>query len=228
MRDPVRRIVLAILLLALALRLGFVLTLPARPLYWDEPFYEHCGKLYQHAWSSLFGNPQGPALREAFRASLPKGETYAATVGLVYSVFGAEPRAVFLLQALLDTVTCALLYGLGRALGGVRAGLIALTLAALYEPFIFSAARLQTETLTLLFYVGGLWAICVPERRRISGNFFGGILIAASMLARPALQGLFLLLLPTVPVRNWDRAWRGRLVLAWSLPPGSSSWWALV
>ncbi len=214
MRDPVCRIVLAILLLALALRLGFVLTLPASPLYWDELHYENWAELYQRAWPSLLGNTQGPTLREAFRASLQKGEAYSATVGLVYSVLGAQPRAVFLLQALLDTVTCLLLYGLGRALAGVRAGLIALALAALYEPFIFSAARLQTETLASLLYVGGLWAICVPQRRQPAGTFFAGISIAASMLAKPSLQWLFPLLLPAVLVRNWDRAWRDRLALA--------------
>ena len=214
MRDPVRRIVLAILLLALALRLGFVLSLPDRALYWDEPLYESTARLYQGAWQSWFDSGQGPSLREAFRASLQKGEAYSAMVGLVYWVAGAQPRAVFVLQALLDTVTCLLLYGLARALGGVRAGVIALALAALYEPFSFSAARLQTETLTSLLYVGGLWALCIPERRRTTGSFLAGISIAAAMLAKPALQWLFPLLLPTVLVRHWDRAWRDRLVLA--------------
>ena len=214
MRDPVRWTVLAILLLALALRLGFVLTLPAGPFYGDEQLYGNWATLYARAWAAWFGGSGGPTLLEAFRASLQKGEAYAAMVGLIYSVFGAQPRAVLILQALLDTTTCLLLYGLARALGGVRAGLIALALAALYEPFIFSAARLLTETLASLLYVGGLWALVVPERRRSAGHFFAGLLIAASMLARPSLQGLFFVLLPTIPVRNWDRVWRARLMLA--------------
>src|SRR5262249_17770138 len=119
----------------------------------------------------------------------------------------------FVLQALLDTVTCLLLFGLARAVGGMPAGVIALGLAAVYEPFIFSTARLQTETLTSLLYVAGLWAICVPQRRPIQASFGAGILFAATMLARPALQGLFPLLLPAVLVRNWDRPWRERLTV---------------
>ena len=220
MRDPVRWIVLGILLVALGLRLGFVLTLPERPLYWDEPLYENRAKLYQSAWQSVLGDTEGPTLREAFHRSLQKGEAYAATVGVVYTVLGPQPRAVFVLQALLDTLTCLLLYGLARAVGGVRAGLIALTLAALYEPFIFSAARLQTETLASLLCVGGLWALCVPQRRRSAGHFVAGLTIATAMLAKPALQFLFPVLLPAIPVRNWDRAWRDRLLLVLAFAAG--------
>ena len=213
MRDRVHLIVWALLLLALTLRLIFVLTLPARALYWDEPHYEHWARAWEQGWSSLFGAADGTPLLAAFRGSLQKGEAYTATVGLLYLIGGGS-RAVFVLQALLDTVTCLLLYGLARALGGVRAGLIALAFAALYETFIFSAARLQTETFASLLYVGGLWAICVPERRRSAGAFVGGILVALAMLAKPVLLFLFPALLPGVLVRSWDRPWRGRLAVA--------------
>jgi 4-amino-4-deoxy-L-arabinose transferase-like glycosyltransferase len=208
MRAPPRRIVWVILIVALGIRLGFVLTLPPRPPILDERFYELAATRYLHA---VDGSGE-LTLGDAFRGSMQRGEVYAATVALMYRLFGTEPRAVFVLQALLDTVTCLLLFGLARAVGGVRAGVIALTLATLYEPFIFSAAILQTETLTLLLYVGGLWAITVPERRR-RGSFCAGILVAAAMLARPAMQWLFPLLLPAVLVRNWDRAWRERLTV---------------
>ena len=214
MRNPARRIELAILLLALALRLGFVLSLPDRPLYWDEPLYLSWAKQYQQAWSSLSGGAQDTSLRDAFASSLQKGEAYAATVGLVYAAGWKSPRAVFVLQAVLDTITCLLLAGLARAVAGNRAGLLALAFAASYEPFIFSAARLQTETLTSLLYVGGLWTICVPERRRTWAHAVGGLLVAGAMLARPAFQWLFPLLLPMVFVRNWDCPWRQRVTLA--------------
>src|SRR5262245_29492602 len=213
MRDRVRWIVVAILFAALALRLGFVLWVPDRALYWDEPMYEEWGKRYQAAWPSLFGDATALPLSEAFRTSLPRGELYSATVGLVYAVVGAYPRAVFVVQALLDTLTCLLLFGLARALAGARAGLIALALAAVYEPFIFAAARLQTETLAMVLYVAALWALCVAERRRTAGHFVAGVLIAASTLVRPATQLLFSVLLPAVPVRNWDRTWRRRIAL---------------
>jgi hypothetical protein len=213
MRDRVRWSVVAIVLVALALRLGFVLTSPAGPLFWDEPLYETWAKLYQGAFASLLGAGSGPSLAEAVRTSLSKGEAYTAMVGVIYTIAGAQPRAVFVVQALLDTLTCLLIYGLARAAGGVGAGLVALALAAVYEPFIFAAARLQTETLTLLLYVAGLWAICVPERRRGAAHFCGGCALALAMLARPAVQWVAPVLLPTIPIRNSDRPWRARVIL---------------
>ena len=216
MRDPLPHLVWVIVIVALGLRLGFVLTVPDRALYWDETFYQLVATGLLHA---LNGAAQ-PSLAEAVRLGLYRGEVYSVTVALLYSLFGEQPRAVFVLQALLDTATCLMLFGLARAVGGVRAGVIALALAALYEPFIFSAARLQTETMTLLLYVGGLWAICVPQRRRTSGSFCAGVLIAAAMLARPAMQWLFVPLLPAVLARNWDRAWRARLIAVLAFTAG--------
>jgi len=52
MRDPVRLTVWALTFVALALRLLFVLLLPARALYWDEPAYEKAAERYQAAWSA--------------------------------------------------------------------------------------------------------------------------------------------------------------------------------
>ena len=40
MRKPLRGFVWVIVVVALGLRLGFVLTLPTRALYWDEPSYQ--------------------------------------------------------------------------------------------------------------------------------------------------------------------------------------------
>ncbi|HSP99190.1 MAG TPA: glycosyltransferase family 39 protein [Candidatus Dormibacteraeota bacterium] len=209
MRGPVRYLVYLIVIAALGLRLGFVLTSPARALYWDEPSYHRVAIGYLRA----LGGTTEPTPGEAVRLGLYRGEVYTATVALVYALFGEQPRAVFVLQALFDTATCLMLFGLARAVGGGRAGVIALTLAALYEPFIFSAARLQTETMTSLLYVGGLWMLCVPQRRRTRASFCAGVLIAAAMLARPAMQWLFPPLLPAVLVRNSDRAWRARLTV---------------
>jgi len=145
---PVRWIVMAILLVALALRVGFVLTMPDTPLYWDEIHYDNWAKVHQGFWSSLFSRGEGPSLSDAFRASRQKGELFVGMVGAIYALIGRQPRAILYLQAALDTLTCLLLYDLTRAMAGVRAGLVALALAALYEPFIFSVARLQTETLS--------------------------------------------------------------------------------
>lgn len=205
---------MAILLIALALRIGFLLTMPDTPLYWDERHYDTWAQVHQGFWSSLFGGGEGPSLSDAFRASRQKGELFVGMVGALYALIGRHPRAILYLQAALDTLTCLLLFDLTRAMAGVRAGLVALALAALYEPFIFAVARLQTETLSSLLYVAGLWAICVPRRRQAWSRFAGGALLAAATLTKPALQYLLVFLLPAIVAATWDRIWRERLRVA--------------
>jgi 4-amino-4-deoxy-L-arabinose transferase-like glycosyltransferase len=213
MRDPVRLAVWVLALAALALRLSFVLLSPPRALYWDEPAYQAAAERYEA--SRLFSaSDNASSLGEAFRGSLLRGEVYALTVAFVHEIFGHEPRNVFLLQAFLDTATCVLLFGLARGIGGERAGLVALALAAFYEPFVFTAERLQTEPLASLLCVAGLWAICVPQRRPKLALFCAGIAVAAAMLTRPAMQWLLPVLLPAVIARNWDRTRSERTRLA--------------
>ncbi len=163
-RDGVldrHRCLLVVVMLAAsaAVRVGFVLRLPHLPLYWDEVHYDAWARAYAGAWDSI-GAPALflARLRAAFESSIQKGEAYSAFVGLVYAVAGAQPAAVFIVQALLDTLTCLFVYKIARALGGTVVGLVALGLAGVYEPFIFSAGRLQTETLCACVYLAGLYA----------------------------------------------------------------------
>jgi hypothetical protein len=205
--------VAALLLLALALRLTFVLGLPRLPLYWDEPLYQARAQLIVAGVAGWASGGEGPDLARVLRPNLQKGELYSAMVAVIYATAGANPRAVFVVQALLDTLLCLLIYGLARAVAGHRAGIVALLAAALYEPFIFATARLQTETLSMLLCTASLVAICAPERRRVAGHAAAGLLVAAAMLCRPATQFLFPVLLPAVLLRNWDRVWPQRLLL---------------
>lgn len=208
----------SLLLLALLLRLTFVLGLQESPLYWDEPYYNASANRYRDAWNSVFNpEPTIPLLHKAFKGSLQKGESYSMTVGMIYAVFGPRPRVVFLFQAILDTLTCLFIYGLSSRLGGPWVGLIALALATVYEPFIFSSARLQTETFATFLYIGGLWfAFASPSRRRGMFGLIGGFLIALSTLAKPALQFLFPLLVPAMALSGFSGSWRlsARLTLA--------------
>jgi hypothetical protein len=78
MRDPRRDLVWVIAIVALALRLSFVLTSPARALYWDERFYQSVATGYLRA----LGDAAEPTLADAIRAGLYKGEVYSVTVAL--------------------------------------------------------------------------------------------------------------------------------------------------
>ncbi len=201
--------------LALLLRLVFLWHLPNLPLYWDEVHYQHAAETYAHAWQQLL-HPTAlfAAWREAFDESLQKGEAYSAAVGGLYALIGVRPWAVYLVQALLDTASCLLIYAIARQLGGSSVGLTALALAAVYEPFMFTAARLQTETAAAFVLLAALWAFLSPgsppSRAR---SALVGVLIAVAMLIRPAFQYLLPLFLACGVVRHWGVSPRRQLQL---------------
>jgi 4-amino-4-deoxy-L-arabinose transferase-like glycosyltransferase len=206
--------VIFLVTLAVALRLAFVLRLPDLPLYWDEVHYDHWAKPFARAWTAI-GKPATfvEQFSAAFRPSIQKGQLYSELVGLVYALAGPTPKAVFLVQALLDGLTCLIVYGIAKELGGQGTGLLALALAAVYEPMIFTAGRLQTETLASLLYLAALWMF-LRQRRARAGAFAAGVLLALAMLTRPALQYLSLVFLLLLPVLHAGAARRRQLGLA--------------
>ncbi len=219
-----RRLLVVVMLAAsAAVRVGFVLRLPHPhlPLYWDEVHYDAWARAYAWAWQSV-GAPAlfVARLRAAFESSIQKGEAYSAFVGLVYAVAGAQPLAVFIAQALLDTLTCLFVYKIARNLGGTAVGLIALGLAGVYEPFIFSAGRLQTEALCACVYLAGLCAFLSGSQPEPAARLAAGFLIALAMLVRPTLQFLFPLLLVLLCVVHRNATWGRRLRLAAAFAAG--------
>jgi hypothetical protein len=162
-----RGLMVGVWMVAVALRLGFVLHLPELPLYWDEGYYDSRAKMYAVAWQSL-ATPAAFAanLKAAFNSSLQKGEAYGAFAGAVYALAGPRWRAVFVAQALLDAVTCLFVCGISETLAGPAAGLAALALAAVYPPSIFAVGRLQSETWAAFLCAGALWAFLRPWRHR--------------------------------------------------------------
>ena len=112
---------MAIGLVALALRLGFVLTSPAGPLFWDEPLYETWAKLYQGAFAALLGAGSGPSLAEAVRTSLSRGRGVHRDGGGDLRP-SARSRALFRRAGAARYGDLSVDLGLARAAGGDGAG----------------------------------------------------------------------------------------------------------
>lgn len=207
-----RLAVIALLVLALALRIGFVSQMPLGAPFWDDVHYHAWAETYAEFWRSLVGaeqEPPAPTFREAFEKTLQKGEAYAAGVGLIYAATGGSRRAVHHVQAILDTLSCLLLFGIARALGGRAVGIVALVLAATYEPFFFTAGRLQTESVSMVLLLAGLWAaVAAPRRGATAWHLVGGLATALAMLTKPALQLLLPVFLGAVVLRHRECPWR--------------------
>ncbi|MBA5863579.1 MAG: tetratricopeptide repeat protein [Nitrospira sp. CR1.1] len=81
----------------------------------------------------------------------------AYVVGILYMVFHPDPVYFRLLNIGLGTVTCGVLYLLGKEMANRQAGLCSAFLAALYQPFIlYSIVPLKTALEVFLFSLTAL------------------------------------------------------------------------
>jgi 4-amino-4-deoxy-L-arabinose transferase-like glycosyltransferase len=191
LRSLVRRpspIVWAVLVLALALRIGVVAaTWHYKPV--NDPFdYDRIGySIAQgHGYPHALMPPYG---RSAFR---PPGYPYY--LGAVYAATGGRVHPARLSQALLGAIMVALIGLLGWRLWGRRVGVVALTVAAVFPPLILIDTALLSESLFLPLELGAVLAALeywrAPQKHR--WVVLAGVLVGLASLTRPV--GLLLLI----------------------------------
>ena len=176
-------------LVAVTLRLGYVLAVRRYALSWGDEFtYDQlAGNLLQgHGFCFVPGQP-----------SLLRAPLYAGFLAGMYALFGHRFLPVFLLQALLGGLSAPLLAWIGtRISGDFRVGLIAGGLLALNPLFIFAVNLLYTETIhiLLLLLMVTLWQTMFE--RTAEGNTaswtgpaaVSGLLLGLNNLLRPNMM----------------------------------------
>src|SRR4051812_28935520 len=133
MESPRRRLLLAILALALVLRLAHLQAVR------DQPFFAWLAMDSQEydRWAQGIAAGEWLGSEVFFQAPL-----YPYLLATTYVVLGHRPALVYLLQILLAVAGCWALYRAGREMGGEGTGLGAALLAAVYGPFLFNDAQL--------------------------------------------------------------------------------------
>jgi len=134
------------LLLALGLRLNFVLRYPQLPVVWDAAGYHIQAKEFLDAFQAwpdrqLFLK----YFKKAYADALYKCELYPLFLSAVYAGGGINFPNARVAQALLGTLNCLLLYLITARVFNRRVALFSLLLAAVYIPFILSEGRLLTS-----------------------------------------------------------------------------------
>ena len=132
----------SIFILALAFRIFFLMSSPRLSLQGDSEQYirQACRFTYSsHSWAEYKRSGNMMAWR---------GPVYPFFLSLFMTITRSGLLAARLGQTILDSLTCVLLYLLGRSFGSRRTGLIAGGIAAFYTPFLFSAASILQECLT--------------------------------------------------------------------------------
>jgi 4-amino-4-deoxy-L-arabinose transferase-like glycosyltransferase len=140
---------LSIFLVALTLRLGFVLLYPEFPLGRDDAFgYDRLG--WNLASGRGFVGPSPEASRQS--PDVPEvrvGPVYPAFLALVYLTAGHRTHAVRILQAVLSAMVVLLLYPAVRDVLGAEVARISGVLVAIYPAFVIYPGVLLMETVFL-------------------------------------------------------------------------------
>lgn len=144
---------IAVLALALGLRLFAVIWLADTVPYSDYFYYHEAGRL-QAADPGFFF--RASTVREYAKLSWwPPG--YPAFLGALYTLFGDSHRVAVYVQALLGTLVCGLVYVLARRAAGERTALAAGILLAVDPTYIFTTNLLASENLFVVWLALAAW-----------------------------------------------------------------------
>ena len=178
----------AILLMALAFRLGWVLVIDPSPVQpgGDALFYLSLGRgaagLESVGGSQLLAvGPMYPLYLSLFYRALPEALVVpAARAG----------------QAVLDTAMCLCIFDLGRRLFNTRIGLLAAAVLALDLRFVVQTREITTETVFMFFLVAGAAAFVAARDHGGISRYAGSALLLLLAAFTRAIALPLLILLP--------------------------------
>ncbi len=109
---------------------------------------------------------------------------YPLFLSSVLSLPGSSVRTVQILQILIDSVTCILIFLLARAALDRRTGIVSGMIAALYVPLAARSLTVMTETL-FAFFLAASVLIALGGRSRNKIYVAAGLLMGLGSLVRP-------------------------------------------
>lgn len=217
------KILLVILLVALALRLIYGLAQNPLAVYADT---SEDGSIYLQMGHNLTNG------FDYSEISLPTAPLYLIFNG-IWQNWLPDAEAVIAIritQALMGTALCFFAYRLGRLISqNEQAGLIAAVVLAVSPVFVFESAQIMTETLYMFLLALGLWIYleCIASLKRPAGAFWAliGVVFGLATLTRAVLLIFPLgLAVHLMLVYGWRLALRRFLILFLTYTLVVSSW----
>lgn len=158
---------------------------------------------YQPVLADFFAKPASVRPPDAPHPSFKKFIGYPLFIAGSFRAFGYSLGVVILLQALLSALTVPLVYATAAQLGGPRAGLLAMGLAAVYYPFALDAATLLPETLVSFSFALAVLAIVrFAKRVSIRNAMWAGVATGAAFITKSVSLPLVLIALVCSGRRN--------------------------
>lgn len=197
-----------VIALSVLLRLGSAFyqgnEISPRPGVYDQVSYDALSKRVVDGNGFSFGKNWWPHTRKD-EPTAHWSFLYTAYLALIYQIFGPNPVAARLFQAVMAGILHPLLvWKLGKLLFNRQIALLAALLSAIYLYFIFYAGALVTET---FFILAVLWSLILTVELGSSPSFAMNwtkwILLGTSLGTAVLLRQLILLFVPVLFAWIW-------------------------
>ena len=187
-------------MVALLLRLYALHYLPQRPVTDDAYEYEY---IAQNLSRAIAGEPLEDENRFTYFGA-KRGWLYPLFIAGIYQACGPRDVFVRLAQAIIDALSCLLIYGIGKSIFSRTAGVVAASIYALYPGFIYYSTMLYQET-TAVF----LLSLCFFSLQKAFSQkksllyFISGILVTMVTFYRSGFIFFSLLTIPILLITLW-------------------------
>ena len=144
-------------------------------------------------------------------SEMPPG--YPAFLALIYAVFGRNYLAVQIVQSVLGSLLCVLVYFVGKETIDERIGLWASMVSALYIPFIYhhyygGPAFFYSEGLYMFLLSLSIYCFMkIHKTEKVLFGILGGLFLGTASLTRPII---LLFILPVVFILSFSLINQGR------------------
>jgi len=180
-------ILIAIFLLALIIRSGFVLQSGNVPSS-DAGVYDNLGLTLSEGKGYVDKNGNPHSHYPPF---------YPLFLSLIYRLFGHSYLAVRIIQAFIGACSCLLIYLIGKRIYSSTLGILAAFISVIYFPFIKSAELLLTELLfTFLLCLTIYYLLKIQEGAKFKDCIILGLLSGIMLLTKSAMLVFPLFIIP--------------------------------
>ena len=122
---------------------------------------------------------------------------YPFFLSLIYRLFGHSYTAVRIVQSIIGSFSCVLIFLIGKKVYSITAGILSALIFVFYLPFVKSSELLLTESLSIfLLLLIVFYLLRIQESMRNKDCVILGMLLGLALLTKPAVIFLPFFIIP--------------------------------